>query len=119
MRRRRRSLRYPPTVKADRQVVWQMDARDRPAIDMSGIEQCEERSFGAAIDTMNDQPTSVARSPGPGFSGRFVAPASFRNAKKRKKARHLLRMATFDVGQRYCHDRVLLGILTMLRYNQI
>jgi len=82
-----------------------MNARDRPGIDMSGIEQCKERSFGAAIETLNDQPTFVARSAGPGgerrLSGGFVAPASFRNAKKRKTARHLLRMATFDVG---CHE---------------
>ena len=60
MRRRRRSVRFPPTVKADRQVVWQMDARDRPGIDMSGIEQGKERSFGPAVETLNDQPALVA-----------------------------------------------------------
>ena len=48
-----------------------MNARDRPGIDMSGIEQCKERSFGPAIETLNDQPAFVARGAGPGGEHRL------------------------------------------------
>jgi hypothetical protein len=51
---RYRSVRFPPTVKADRQVVRQMDARYRPGVDMGGIEQCKEGSFRPAIETLNN-----------------------------------------------------------------
>jgi hypothetical protein len=36
---------FPPTVKAYREVVWQMNARDRPGVEMSGVEQGKEGSF--------------------------------------------------------------------------
>jgi hypothetical protein len=36
-------------VKADREVVWQMNASDRPGVDIGGIEQCKEGSFRPAI----------------------------------------------------------------------
>ena len=43
-----------------------MDARDRLAVDMSAIEQRKERSFGPAIETMDDRPALVAAAARPG-----------------------------------------------------
>jgi hypothetical protein len=42
-----------------------MNARYRPGINVSGVEQGKERSFGGAVETLNDQPALVARRTGP------------------------------------------------------
>jgi hypothetical protein len=39
--------------------VWQTDARNRAGIDISSVEQGEERTLGAAIGTLDDQPAVV------------------------------------------------------------
>ena len=48
-----------------------MNARDRPGIDMSGIEQGKEGSFGPAVETLNDQPALVAGGARPGGEHRL------------------------------------------------
>jgi hypothetical protein len=37
-----------------------MDACYRPGVDIGGIEQCKEDSFGPAIGTLNNQPAFIA-----------------------------------------------------------
>ena len=53
-----------------------MNPRERPGVDMRGIEHGEVRSFGAAVETLHDQPAVVARGAGPcgkdGLSGNDV-----------------------------------------------